>query len=90
MGSAWGTWALIMPIAIPLAASAGLSIPLVVGAVLAGGSLGDNASPLGETAVLSATISDISIMDHVKSQLPLSLTGVGISAILFIIAALVF
>lgn len=90
MGSAWGTWALIMPIAIPLAVSTNTNIPLIVGAVLAGGSLGDNASPLGETAVLSATISEIPIMEHVKSQLPLSLTGVGVSAILFVVAALMF
>lgn len=90
MGSAWGTWALVMPIALPLAVSTNSSIPLVIGAVLAGGSLGDNASPLGETAILSATISDIPIMEHVKSQLPYSLTGVGISAVLFIIAAFIF
>ncbi len=89
MGSAWGTWALIMPIAITMAVSANISIPLVIGAVLAGGSLGDNASPLGETAVLSATISDISIMEHIKSQLPYSLTTVGISTVLFILAAVI-
>lgn len=89
MGSAWGTWALVMPIALPLAVSTNSSIPLIVGAVLAGGSLGDNASPLGETAILSATISEIPIMDHVKSQLPLSLTGVSISTILFVVAAVI-
>lgn len=89
MGSAWGTWALVMPIALPLAVSTNSSIPLVIGAVLAGGSLGDNASPLGETAVLSATISDIPIMEHVKSQLPLSLLAIGISSVLFVITAMI-
>lgn len=89
MGSAWGTWALIMPIALPLAVSTNSNIPLIIGAVLAGGSLGDNASPLGETAVLSATISDIPIMEHVKSQLPYSLSAVGISTVLFVITALI-
>jgi len=89
MGSAWGTWALIMPIALPLAVSTNSSIPLIVGAVLAGGSLGDNASPLGETAILSATISDIPIIEHVKSQLPLSIIAIGISTILFIIVAVI-
>ena len=90
MGSAWGTWALVMPIAQPLAVSTNSSIPLVIGAVLAGGSLGDNASPLGETAVLSATISDIPIMEHVKSQLPYSLSAVCISTVLFIISTFIF
>lgn len=89
MGSAWGTWALIMPMAVPLAVSAHLSLPLVIGAVLAGGSLGDNASPLGETAILSATISDIPVIEHVKSELPFCLTGIGISTLLFIVFSFV-
>ena len=89
MGSAWGTWALIMPIAVPLALSTNSNLPLVIGAVLAGGSLGDNASPLGETAVLSATISEIPIMEHIKSQMPLCLIGIGISTVLFIIFAVI-
>ena len=89
MGSAWGTWALVMPIALPLAVSTNSSIPLIIGAVLAGGSLGDNASPLGETAILSATLSDIPIMEHLKSQLPLSLVAIGISTVLFVITAVI-
>lgn len=89
MGTAWGTWALLMPMAVPLAASAGLNLPLVVGAVLAGGSLGDNASPLGETAILSATISDIPVIEHVKSEMPYCLTAVGVSTALFILMAFI-
>jgi len=89
MGTAWGTWALLMPMAVPLAVSTGSSLALVIGAVLAGGALGDNASPLGETAVLSATIAEVPVMEHVKSQLPFCLTGVIISAALFIIFSLI-
>jgi Na+/H+ antiporter NhaC len=89
MGTAWGTWALLMPMAVPLAVSFGISIPLVIGAVLAGGALGDNASPLGETALLSATVSDIPVMEHVKSELPFCLIGVGISALLFVLFAFI-
>ena len=89
MGSAWGTWALIMPIAIPLAISTSSNLSLVIGAVLAGGSLGDNASPLGETAILSSTICDVPLMDHIKSQIPYCLTSIGISTILFVIFAVI-
>jgi Na+/H+ antiporter NhaC len=88
IGSAWGTWALIMPIAIPLAISTNSNIALVIGAVLAGGSLGDNTSPLGETAILSSTISEVPLMEHIKSELPYCLVGVGISTALFIGAAI--
>lgn len=89
MGSAWGTWALVMPIAVSLAVNANISLPLMIGAVLSGGSLGDNASPLGETAVLSASVLELPLMEHVKSQLPVSLTGVGISALFFIAVPLI-
>ena len=89
MGSAWGTWALIMPIAIPIAVDTNINLALIIGSVLAGGSLGDNASPLGEAAILSATISEVPLMEHIKSELPFCLIGVGISTILFIIFAIV-
>ncbi|WP_238882891.1 Na+/H+ antiporter NhaC family protein [Clostridium sp. YIM B02551] len=87
MGSAWGTWALLMPIAIPLAVTSKSSLPLVIGAVLAGGSLGDNASPLGETAILSSTIAEVPLMKHIKTILPYSIISIVISSVLFIIAA---
>lgn len=89
MGTAWETWALIMPLAVPLAVSTGANLPLVIGAVLAGGALGDNASPMGETAILSATISDIPVIEHVKSELPYCLIGIGISATLFVIFSII-
>ena len=85
MGSAWGTWALLMPIAVPLAITTQSNLPLVLGAVLAGGSLGDNASPLGETAILSSTIAEVPLMKHVKTILPYSIASIIISSILFIV-----
>ncbi|MZK51106.1 Na+/H+ antiporter NhaC family protein [Clostridium beijerinckii] len=87
MGSAWGTWALLMPIAVPLAVTTEISLPLAVGAVLAGGSLGDNASPLGETAILSSTIAEVPLMKHVKTILPYSIISIIISSILFLLLA---
>jgi Na+/H+ antiporter NhaC len=89
MGSAWGTWALLMPIAIPLAVTTNSNLPLVIGAVLAGGSLGDNASPLGETAILSSTIAEVPLMKHVKTILPYSIVSIVISSILFIVFAFI-
>lgn len=88
--SAWGTWALIMPIAVPLAISAKVDLPLVIGAVLAGGSLGYNASPLGETAILSGTVAEVPLMEYIKSQLPYSLAAVVISFVLFIVLGVMF
>jgi Na+/H+ antiporter NhaC len=88
MGTAWGTWALIMPMALPLAVSTGIPLALMIAAALAGGAFGDNASPLGETAILSATISGIPVIEHVKSELPFCLAGVFLSTALFIVFSL--
>ena len=86
MGSSWGTWALIMPIAFTLIASTGANIPLTVGAVLAGGSIGDNLSPLGETPVTTSSIMSVPITEHVKNALPFGLVVIVISALLYAVA----
>lgn len=54
-----------------------------------GGSLGDNASPLGETAIISSTIVEVPLMKHVKTILPYSIVSIAISAILFILFAFI-
>jgi Na+/H+ antiporter NhaC len=84
IGSSWATWALIMPIGLPLAVITGASLPLTMGAVLAGGSIGDNVSPLGETPVLTSAITDIPILELVQTTLPYAAIVIGISTILFI------
>ncbi|MTI85891.1 MAG: Na+/H+ antiporter NhaC family protein [Firmicutes bacterium] len=84
IGSSWATWALIMPLGLPLAVSTGASIPLAVGAVLAGGSIGDNVSPLGETPVLTSAITDVPILEHVQTTLPYASIVIGLSTILFV------
>lgn len=85
IGSSWATWALIMPLGLPLAVSTGASLPLTMGAVLAGGSIGDNVSPLGETPVLTSAITDVPILEHVQTTLPYAFIVIGISTLLFVI-----
>lgn len=85
IGSSWATWALIMPLGLPLAVSSGADLSLTMGAILAGGSIGDNISPLGETPVLTAAITDVSIIDHVQTTLPYALIVVVLSALLFVL-----
>ena len=88
MGSAWGTWALVMPLALPLVVATGGNPALVVGAVLAGGSIGDNISPLGETPVLTSTITEVPILRHVRSQLPYGLAAIAISIVLYLVVGI--
>lgn len=90
IGSSWGTWGLLMPLAVTLAEATGASLPLTVGAVFAAGSFGDFTFPLGETTVTTASVFDLPVVNYAKAKFASSITAVGISTILFVIAGLFF
>ncbi|MQA88150.1 MAG: Na+/H+ antiporter NhaC family protein [Streptosporangiales bacterium] len=71
IGSTFGTFGLLLPIAAAIAVSVdpGLLIPMF-GAVLAGAIFGDHTSPLSDTTILSSIGSGIHLIDHVTTQLP--------------------
>lgn len=77
-----------MPVGMALAVSSGASLPLSIGAVLAGGSIGDNISPLGETPVLTATVTEIPITEHINYVLPFGLAAIILSAALYGLAGM--
>ena len=74
-GTSWGTYALMVPVALPLAFefSGGELTPLVyqtVAAIAGGGIFGDHASPVSDTSVLSSVGAGSDHIDHVVTQLP--------------------
>jgi len=74
-GSSWGTFAICMPIALPLAFNyTGGEVTTLVfacfSAVAGGGVFGDHCSPLSDTTILASTGSAADHIDHVKTQLP--------------------
>lgn len=81
-GTSWGTYGILMPIAVPLAIGTGLPMPLVIGAVLGGGVFGDHCSPISDTTVIASLAAGCEHMDHVRTQLPYALIG-GAGAIGF-------
>ncbi|SDC36558.1 Na+/H+ antiporter NhaC [Candidatus Frackibacter sp. WG11] len=89
IGSSWGTFALLMPIAIPLAAITNAAIPITIGAVFAGGTFGDVTSPLSGMTVMAADAAEAKHMEYVKAQLPYNLFAFGLAAILFTVAPLI-
>ncbi|SDJ14375.1 Na+/H+ antiporter NhaC family protein [Alteribacillus bidgolensis] len=84
IGSSWGAWALMMPVAIPLAVTTGSSVPLVVAAVFSGGTFGDVTSPVSGMTAMSAGIADADHMKYVRAMTPYNMTAAVLSAILFI------
>ena len=93
-GTSWGTFAIMIPLALPLAATMNLegatvSLPLVVSAVLGGGVFGDHCSPISDTTLISSMAAWSDHIDHVRTQLPYALAAGAGSVVLYLIAGLI-
>ncbi len=88
VGSSWGTFAIMIPIAIPIATTLGLPVPLMLGAAISGAIFGDHASPISDTTVVASMASATDHIDHVRTQLPYALLAASIAAIGFLLLSL--
>jgi len=90
-GTSWGTYAIVTPIAIPLAfaftgGDVNTLIYATVGAIAGGGVFGDHCSPLSDTTILSSFGAASDHIDHVKTQLPYaSVAAVAALLIYFVV-----
>jgi len=84
-GTSWGTFSIMLPIAIPLAVGLDAPVALAMGAAISGGVFGDHCSPISDTTIISAMASGCSVQEHTKTQLPYALIAAGFALILFII-----
>lgn len=80
-GTSWGTFAILIPIGMPLVESLGLPPELVLAAILGGGIFGDHCSPISDTTAISSLAAGCDLLTHVKTQLPYAL-AVGFVTIL--------
>ncbi|RLB65725.1 MAG: hypothetical protein DRI90_01275 [Deltaproteobacteria bacterium] len=85
-GSAWGTFALLMPIGIPMAHQLDAPLLVTIAAVLSGGMFGDHCSPVSDTTVLSSMSSGCAHADHVSTQLGYAAVTGSTALIGFLIA----
>ena len=93
-GTSWGTMGILTPLVVPLVwtstALQGLSgadhlLYASVSAVLAGAVMGDHASPISDTTILSSAATSCDHLEHVHTQLPYALTVGGIAVLLGLI-----
>ena len=89
-GTSWGTYAIMIPIAVPLAFAftGGTVTPLVyasIGAVAGGGVFGDHCSPLSDTTILSSFGAASDHIDHVKTQLPYASVAAFAALVVYLI-----
>ncbi len=86
-GTSWGTFAILIPIGVPLIQSLGLPPSLVIAAILGGGVFGDHCSPISDTTCVSAIASGCDLLEHVKTQLPYAIFGGILALIAYFIAS---
>lgn len=67
-GSSYGTFAILMSIAVPVGFELGASMYLTIAAVLSGGLFGDHVSPISDTTVLASVGAECAHLDHVTTQ----------------------
>jgi len=84
-GTSWGTFAIMIPIAVPIIRIIGLHPGLVIAAVLGGGVFGDHCSPISDTTIISSMASATDHIDHVRTQIPYALIAAGLSLLLFLV-----
>lgn len=72
MGTAWGTFGILLPIVSMLCVgSEGASVLIpALGATLAGSVYGDHCSPISDTTILASTGAQCDHLRHVETQLP--------------------
>ena len=82
-GSSWGTFAIMLAVAVPLATALGLPPSPFVAAVLSGGIFGDHCSPISDTTIIASLASGTDHIEHVRTQLPYALVAGGLAIVSF-------
>jgi Na+/H+ antiporter NhaC len=86
-GTSWGTFALIVPVAVALGGAApDASLAVYVGAALSGGVFGDHCSPISDTTIIASTASGCEHVEHVMTQLPYALTAGAAATVAYLVA----
>lgn len=80
-GTSWGTFAIMIAIAVPMAQSMNANVYVTIAAAIGGGVFGDHCSPISDTTILSSMASASDHIDHVKTQFPYASIAGGLTAI---------
>jgi Na+/H+ antiporter NhaC len=82
IGTSWGTFGIVLPIAGGVAYAIDINLLLpAMSAVLSGAVFGDHASPISDTTVLASAGASCKVVPHFESQLPYAVTAAAIAAV---------
>ncbi len=88
-GTSWGTFAILIPIGMPLVQSLGLPPEIVLAAILGGGIFGDHCSPISDTTAISSLAAGCDLLTHVRTQLPYALAVGGVTIVSYLMMGLI-
>ena len=72
-GTSWGTFGILIPIAIAIFGTDSSTLVISVSAILSGAVCGDHISPISDTTILASAGAQCNHIDHVSTQLPYAL-----------------
>lgn len=88
-GTSWGTFGILIPIVIPIFASAPDLQIIGISACLAGAVAGDHCSPISDTTIMASAGANCNHLEHVSTQMPYVITVGSLSFVCFVIAGFV-
>lgn len=88
-GTSWGTFGILLPIVVPILDPTSELLTVVVAATLAGAVCGDHCSPISDTTIMASTGAQCDHINHVNTQLPYALLVAAVSAVNYILAAII-
>ena len=84
-GTSWGTFAIMIAIAVPLAQGMDANVSLAIAAALGGGVFGDHCSPTSDTSIITSMATGNDHIDHIRTQLPYALIGGAITTAIYVV-----
>ncbi len=85
-GTSWGTFGVLVPIAVTILGNSGVMAIMTVSATLGGAVFGDHISPISDTTILASAGARCNHVDHVKTQLPYAAVIAVIAMLSYLLA----
>lgn len=87
-GTSWGTFGILIPIALAIFPVQNATLIISIAAILSGAVCGDHISPISDTTILASAGAKCNHIDHVSTQIPYALLVAANCLIGFIISGL--
>jgi Na+/H+ antiporter NhaC len=89
IGTAWGAWAIMLPIGLAFVQGTGLQTLVVLGAMMSGGVFGNHCSPIADTTIMASLASGGNHVDNVQAILPYAMTIAVFTGIIYLVMGIV-